>query len=159
MMIIKHRTGLLAGKEETPQGRQPDRIVFGRDPNVCDVVYPPDALIVARRHFALVRTPHGDWTIELFGTPYVAVDGEPADPEEAVVTGSVVELGHKGGPSFEVTVTDEAADSDFGRTLPQEHVEASHAAAHHAERAATRARRIGLGAVVIAVLAAVVGGT
>jgi V8-like Glu-specific endopeptidase len=159
MLIIRHRTGPLAGKEETPQGRQPNRVVFGRDPDACDVVYPPDALIIARRHFALVLTPHGDWTVELFGTPYVAVNGEPADPEEAVTNGSLVELGHKGGPSFEVTVTEEATTGNLARTLPQEEVEASHAIAHHAEFAAMRARRLGLAAVGLAVVAAVIGGT
>src|SRR5882724_8169617 len=114
MLIIRHRSGPLAGKEETPQGRQPDRIVFGRD---------------------------------------------PADPEEAVINGSIVELGHHGGPSFEVVVPQEANTGELARTLPQEAVVASHAASHHAERSAQRARRLGLAAVVLAVVAAVAGGT
>lgn len=166
MLIIRHRTGPLAGKDESPTGRQPDRIVFGRDANVCDIVYPPDALIIARRHFALVRALSGDWTIELFGTPFVAVNGEPADPEEAVCTGAIVELGKHGGPSFEAVVTDEATEGDLARTLAQEHVAGAHAvadhaerSADHAERAAKRARRLGLAAVAVAVLAAIAGGT
>jgi hypothetical protein len=158
MLIIRHRSGPLAGKEETPTGRQIDRIVFGRDPDACDVVYPPDALIVARRHFALVRSLSGDWTIELFGTPFVAVNGEPADPEEAVCNGAVVELGRHGGPSFEAVVTREAGTSDLGLTLPQEQVEGAHAAADHAERAARRARRLGLAGVMGALVVAIAGG-
>jgi hypothetical protein len=159
MLIIRHRTGPLAGKEETPQGRQPDRIIFGRDASVCDVVYPPDALIISRRHFALVRSMSGDWTVQLFGDPYVAVNGEPADPEEEVTNAAVIELGHHGGPSFEVVIPEEANLGDLGRTLPQEKVVASHAAAHHAETSATRARRLGLAAVVLAIVAAAVAGT
>jgi hypothetical protein len=155
MLTIRHRSGPLAGKEETPAGRQPDRIVFGRDPDVCDVVYPPDALVVARRHFALVRTLSGDWTIELFGTPFVAVNGEIADPEGAVCHGAVVELGRHGGPSFEAIIADEANASDLGQTLPQEQAAGAHAAAGHAERSARRARRLGLAGVLVAV---VVGG-
>lgn len=159
MLIIRHRTGPLAGKEESPQGRQPDRIIFGRDASVCDVVYPPDALIISRRHFALQRTLSGDWTVQLFGDPYVAVNGEPADPEEEVTNGAVIELGHHGGPSFEVVIPEEANTGDLARTIPQEKVVAAHAAAHHAETSATRARRLGLAGVVLAVIAAAVAGT
>lgn len=154
MLIVSHRSGPLAGKEERPEGRQPGRIVFGRDPAACDVVYPPDAVIVARRHFALVQTPHGDWVVELFGTPYVAVDGEPADPQKPVTSGSVIELGQKGGPSFEVTVADEGIGTDLPRTLPQEQVTGSRAAAGQAVRSARTARRIALAGLVLAILAA-----
>lgn len=159
MLTIRHRTGPLAGKEETPTGHQPNRIVFGRDTNACDVVFPPDARIVARQHFALVLTPHGDWTVEMFGTPFVAVNGLPADPEQPVATGSVIELGQRGGPSFEVVITEDAADTDLFKTLVQEPVVGSRAAAVQAERSAKRARQLGLVAVCVAVLAAVAGGT
>jgi hypothetical protein len=158
MLTIRHRSGPLAGKEEQPTCRQSDRIVFGRDPDACDVVYPPDTRIVARRHFALVLAPSGDWTIQLFGTPFVAVNGEPADPEEAVCHGAVVELGHRGGPSFEVSVPNETTGADLGLTLTQEKVEGAHAAADHAERSARRARRLGLAGVVVALLGMAAGG-
>jgi hypothetical protein len=158
MLVIRHRSGPLTGKEEIPTGRQPDRIVFGRDPDVCDVVYPPDALIVARRHFALARTLSGDWTIELFGAPFVAVEGEPADPAVAVRNGTVVELGRRGGPSFEVTVTKEEIGSNLVKTLPQEQFVGAHAAADRANRSAMRALRLGLSGVIIAVAVAVAGG-
>ena len=77
MPIIQHRTGPLAGQEQViPEGTE--RIVFGRDPSVCDVVYPADLAIVARRHFALVRTLAREWVIDEFGKPFVAVNGVPA---------------------------------------------------------------------------------
>jgi Trypsin-like peptidase domain len=154
MLVIRHRSGPLAGKEERPDGRQPGRIVFGREPSACDVVFPPDELIVARRHFALAQTPHGDWVVELFGTPYVAVDGDPADPQKPVTSGSVIELGHKGGPSFQVLITDEAADADLPRTLPQEKVTSSRAAAREAVRSSRNARRLALAGLVLAIAAA-----
>jgi len=49
VLIIRHRTGSLAGKVEKPEGRQSDRIIFGRDPDVCDVVFPADSRDVSRR--------------------------------------------------------------------------------------------------------------
>src|SRR5215204_656599 len=122
MLVIRHLTGPLAGKEERPQGRQPDRIVFGRDPEVCDVVFPPGATLVSRRHFALVRKLSGNWTIDLFGEPFVAVDGQPADLAAAIGDGSVIELGRRGGPSFEVRIEGEERAGELEKTLVQEKV-------------------------------------
>ncbi len=158
MLIIRHRAGPLAGKEERPEGRQPDRIVFGRDPEVSDVVFPPDATTVSRRHFALVRKPSGDWTVDLFGTPFVAIDGAPADLGAPIRSGSLIELGHRGGPSFQVEVSDEAKAGGFAKTLPQEEVAGSHRAIAHAEHSASRARQLGLAGLALAVVAAAVTG-
>ena len=47
MLIIRHLTGPLAGKEQRIEAKA-ERVTFGRDPNACDVVFPPDATIVAR---------------------------------------------------------------------------------------------------------------
>src|SRR5688572_17507473 len=102
MLIVRHRSGPLAGSEQPVEGRERDRIVFGRDPNACDVVFPPDTTHVSRRHFALVRKPSGDWTVDLFGQPYVAVNGEPADPAAALQSGAIVQLGGDDGPTFEL---------------------------------------------------------
>src|SRR5262245_6120542 len=52
MPIIRHRSGPLAGKEQTID-ENVERITFGRDPSACDVVFPADLTLVARRHFAL----------------------------------------------------------------------------------------------------------
>src|SRR5262245_28581702 len=154
MLIIRHRTGPLAGKDQRVDGREPDRIVFGRDPAACDVVYPPDTAIVSRRHFALVKKPSGDWTIDLFGDPYVAMNGEAADLGAPVRSGAVFELGTDGGPSFEVVIPEEEAADQFPRTLAQKAVKGSHAAARHAEKAAARARRLAVAGVVFALLVA-----
>jgi hypothetical protein len=102
MIIIRHRTGPLAGLEQQLEPRA-DRIVFGRDPNDCDVLYPPEATMVARRHLALVSKPSREWTIEPFADR-VALNGVPAELGAVVHSGAVIELGAAGGPSFEVFI-------------------------------------------------------
>jgi hypothetical protein len=154
-LTIRHRSGPLAGQAQRIEQGAVERIVFGRDASRCDVVYPPEAAIVAGRHFALVHKPSGDWTVELFGRPFVAIDGEPADLGAPVHNGSVIELGRRGGPSFEVLIEGETCDMAV-KTLPQEQVRGSRAAATEAQRAATGARRVGVAAIVLGLVA--VGG-
>jgi V8-like Glu-specific endopeptidase len=157
MLVVHHKTGPLAGTEQriTPTG---DRVTFGRDPTVCDVVYPPDATIVARRHFALVRMPSGEWTFQLFGDPFVAVDGAPADTGMAVHSGANIELGKYGGPSFGLELQDEGLKDGMLLTAPQHKVMGAHAAADHAEHSAIRARRVAVVGVVVALFAAIGAG-
>jgi Trypsin-like peptidase domain len=145
MIIIRHRSGPLAGQRQDLDGKS-GRITFGRDPNVCDVVFPPDLTIVARRHFALERTPAGDWVFELFGDPFVAVNGEPADLGEAVPSGATIELGKHGGPSFEVVLEGEGLTGSLPITEPQETVEDTHVAV-------VRTRRFAALGLVVALLA------
>ncbi len=150
MIIIRHRSGPLTGRRQDLDGAS-GRITFGRDPAVCDVVFPPDLTIVARRHFALARSPAGDWMFELFGEPFVRVNGEPADIGEAVRDGATIELGRQGGPSFQIELKDEGLSGSLPVTEPQEKLEDAHVAAARARRFAT----IGL---VIALLAIAGGG-
>ena len=149
MPVIKHRTGPLAGTEQTIDARA-ERITFGRDPAACDVVFPPDLTLVSRRHFALLRKPSGEWTFDLFGDPYVAVNGVTPDVGQAVHSGAVVELGKKGGPSFEIVTEGKELDDALPVTSAQQKVKGSH-------QAAAQARNWALAGVAIAVLA--VGGT
>jgi hypothetical protein len=158
MLIIRHRTGPLAGKENRVEGRG-DRVVFGRDPDACDVVFPADATLVSRRHFALVRRPSGDWTIDLFGGPFVAVNGQPADLGAPVRSGALIELGRRGGPSFELLIEGEDKGAGLAMTVAQEEVAGSHAAAAHAERIAARARGFAFAGVALALVLAIAGGT
>ncbi len=153
MLIIRHRTGPLAGKDRQVEPAS-DRIVFGRDPNACDVVFPPDATIVARRHFALVRKPSREWTIDLFGDRYVALNGKPADLGAAVKSGAVIQLGDDKGPSFEVIVPVADQTDMLEKTSAQKHVKGSRAAAADAERAAARARWMAVAGAAVALLAA-----
>ena len=108
-----------------------------------------------------MRSPHGDWTVELFGTPFVAINGVTADPDQTVPHGAVIELGQRGGPSFEVDLGEDAvaAADDAFKTLAQEQVVGSRVAAAQAERTARRARQWGLAGICVAVIAAIAGGT
>src|SRR5258705_13967834 len=96
MLIIRHLTGPLAGREDRIEPNV-DRVVFGRRLD-CQVVYPADANIVARHHFALVRKASGDWTIDLFGQPFVAVNGGPAHPGAQMPPAPNIEPATSGGP-------------------------------------------------------------
>jgi V8-like Glu-specific endopeptidase len=147
MLIIKHLTGPLAGTENRFEDNV-DRIVFGRQLD-CQVVYPPEYGTVARHHFALVRKPSGHWTLDLFGGPFVAVNGTPADPGEPVPADAKIELGHRGGPSFAVVMPADQRADNLVKTEFQEQDESP-------RKTAARAWRIAAAGVVVAVLA--VGG-
>ena len=145
MPIIRHRTGPLAGQEQAiPEGAE--RIVFGRDPSACDVVYPADLILVARRHFALVRKPSREWVVEEFGKPFVAVDGEPATEGQAVASGAVVELGRIGGPSFAFVAAGKDLDTALLATGTQQERPSPYALGR-------RNRRLALAGIAVAGLA------
>jgi len=145
MLTIRHKTGALAGttqQVETTSGR----VTFGRDSAFCDVVFPIDEALVAHRHFALVKKPSGDWTFDLFGKPFVAMNGAPVDEAEAVRSGAIIALGRHGGPSFVIELANEVGVGAGPITQTQEKVQGSHSAA-------ARARRYGLAGLLLAIAA------
>lgn len=147
MLIIRHRNGALSGREQTIQDKN-NTIVFGRDPDVCDVVFPADETLVARRHFGLEKKLSGAWTFDLFGDPFVAVNGEPVESSRALHKGDVVELGKRGGPSFEVVHLDDVTTArPLAETQVQERVTNQRAAV-------ASAKRLAIGAAALAVLIA-----
>lgn len=158
MIIIRHLTGPLAGTEDRLDSKL-DRIAFGRR-TTCDVIYPPEETIVAREHFALVRKPPGPtghWTIELFGEPFVAVNGIAAELGQRLSTDATFELGKHGGPSFTVIVEPDSADNML-ITEPQEQNDGVRVVAARAGALAKFARRlawVGLALAIIAGSAAV----
>lgn len=151
MLTIRHLTGPLAGTDQRIDAGK-DRVVFGRSLD-CDVVFPPDLTIIGRRHFALVRKPSGHWTFDLFGE-FVAVNGVAADPGAAVPPGAKIELGQRGGPSFEVRIEAGAPTDNLPLTARQEQDEGPRKLAACASSTATMARRAALVGVALAVLAA-----
>lgn len=150
MPTIRHRTGPLAGQEQTIDPRA-ERIMFGRDPAVCDVVFPPDLTLVARRHFAFVRKPSGEWLYEDFGDPFVSVNGHPAETDERIQSGALIELGKKGGPTFEIIFEGKGLDEALPATAMQQKVVGGRAAAAKARNMALG----GAGLATVAVLATV----
>jgi len=107
-ITIRHLDGPLAGQLQRFDDSV-DRIVFGRDP-ACQVVYPPVYTLVGRKHFELRQTRMGEYVIELLAERYVEIDGMEADNGMPVTSGSVIRLGRRDGPSFEVDIQDEIAE-------------------------------------------------
>jgi Trypsin-like peptidase domain len=158
MLTIKHLSGPLAGTV-TKVDPALDRVMFGRRVG-CEVSYPPEETIVAREHFALERKPpgpEGHWTIDLFGEPYVAVNGIPAEPGQKVPPGAKFELGKRGGPSFEVIVEPDLTADNLARTSPQQQDIGARGLVERVGKSSAMTRRLaltGLGVAVVAVGAA-----
>jgi len=101
-ITIKHLDGPLKGDQ--PFDDKYPSVVFGRDPEACQVVYPPEYDVVGKKHFELKRGKAGDYTVGLFGKRYVEIDGKQADEDAPVVSGNVLRLGRKDGPAFSVEI-------------------------------------------------------
>lgn len=120
-LTIKHLEGPLAGKRQY----FPDsvaRIMFGRSREEAQIIYPPDYATVGVKHFALNRSPAGDYQIELFGKRYVAVDGNPVINGDPVKSGSVFRLGKSDGPTFKAEIAASIgpyAKTEQGEEMPE----------------------------------------
>ena len=147
MLTVRHLNGPLAGTEVKIENK--DRVVVGRQLD-CDVQYPPEETAAARHHFALVRKPSGSWTVELFGTPFVAIDGTPADNGQVVNDGAKIELGRIGGPAFTVGIKEDARTDNYLRTAGQAEAPSPRAIATQASTLARVARAVAAVAVVLA---------
>jgi hypothetical protein len=147
MLTVRHLNGALANSEVKIENK--DRVVVGRQLD-CDIQYPPEETAVARHHFALVRKPSGSWTVELFGTPFVAIDGAPADNGQVVRDGAKVELGRIGGPAFNLGIAEDARTDNYLKTIGQQEAASPRAIATEASSTARIARMVAAAAVVVA---------
>ena len=147
MLTIRHLNGAQAGAEVKIADK--DRVVVGRQID-CDVQFPPEETAVARHHFALIKKPSGSWTVELFGAPFVAIDGTPAENGQVVRDGAKIELGRVGGPALNIGISEDARADNYLRTAGQ-------AEAPSARTIATQAGTMARVARAVAALAAVVG--
>jgi hypothetical protein len=110
-ITIKHLDGPLKGQPDQTFDDKYPNVVFGRDPEKCQVVYPPNYNVVGKEHFELRRGKAGDYTVGLFGPRYVGIDGRQADDGDPVVSGNVFRLGRKeDGPSFGVEIAKPVSD-------------------------------------------------
>jgi hypothetical protein len=82
----------------------------------------------------------------------VAVNGVPADPGAKMPPGATLELGRRGGPSFQIVIEAEARTDNLPPTAPQEEDEGARVLAARAGR-----RRITALGVAIAVAAGAAG--
>jgi len=149
VLTIKHLNGPQAGTE-VKIDQTKERVVFGRQLD-CDVQFPPEETAVARHHFALVRKPSGAWTVELFGTPYVAIDGQPADNGQVVRGGVKIELGRVGGPALGVGITEDTRADNYLKTAGQAEAASPRQIATQASTMAKVARAIAAVAIIVAV--------
>ena len=94
-LTIRHLDGPLSGRTQS-FGDDKARIVFGRDPAQCDVVWPPDFTAVSRQHFALGKTT-GGYRFELGDNP-VLIDGRPAYQDQYIERTHELQLGDENGP-------------------------------------------------------------
>ncbi|MEJ0051161.1 MAG: trypsin-like peptidase domain-containing protein [Methylovirgula sp.] len=146
MLTIKHVDGPLAGQEQTISDDQA-QVNVGRDPDRCQIVYPPDSTIVGRVHCGLLRQPSGDWAVDLYGDHYVEIDGVAAEPRQTIRSGAKIRLGRHNGPSFIANITHAASD-DLGMTGAQQKQVS-------VRRVIRRDVRVAIGLVALAVFAAV----
>ncbi len=149
-ITIKHLEGPLAGQEQHFDDTV-GAILFGRDREAAEVVYPPEYDVVGRKHFALRRNEAGDYSVELFGKRYVGIDGIAADNGTPVKSGSVFRLGRQDGPSFKVEIAAPAAEG-----LPVTGEQSTMLTAAERDRALRRQFGYALGAIG-AILIAIVG--
>lgn len=128
-----------------------EQITFGREP-ANDIVFPPEARVVGRRHGRLYRQPSGQYAIEPSGEYYIEVDGYAADRGQTVKDGARVRLGDPSGPLMRVRLEEVGAIAeDPNRTLMQKPV------APVSRRMAIQGRIIAGGVAALVILAAVVG--
>jgi hypothetical protein len=102
-ITIKHLEGPLAGQEQHFDDSI-GKIMFGRSVEEAQVVYPPSCSVVGVRHFELVRSPAGDYSVGLFGKRFVSIDGHPVINGAVVKSGMTFRLGSATGPSFQAEI-------------------------------------------------------
>jgi Trypsin-like peptidase domain len=147
-ITIKHLDGPLKG---TPNQTFDDKymsVVFGRDPEECQVVYPSDYNVVGKKHFELRRGKAGDYSVGLFGSRYVGIDGNQVDDGDPVASGNVFRLGRKeDGPSFGVEIA-KPASKVLADTAVQDEV----VSRRQRERDLRRQLIVGGGAIAVALI-------
>ncbi len=119
MLTIKHLDGPLAGKQQTISDDQ-GQVTIGRDPDRCQIVYPPDSTVVGRVHCGLLLQPSGDWAIEPYGDHYVGVNQEQIRGRQALPNGAEVRLGRHDGPGFTATIARSGDSKDLNLTGQQD---------------------------------------
>jgi hypothetical protein len=148
-IIIKHLEGPLAGLEQTFDDRV-EVILFGRDYESAQVVFPPEYVVVGRQHFQLRRTRSGEYCVELLGERYVEIDGVPAGNGAVVSSGSKFKLGRADGPTFTVEVTRLQSDFPMKDCAPMASDRRSWGIGQAIESIASGAAGLAVGTVVVA---------
>ena len=102
-ITIRFQGGKLAGQVKT-FGDEIEIITIGRNPDRCQVVFPPEETHVGREHCALKRSL-GRYRLQLNGEDRVLVNGREGYHEEELPVSADLRLG-PAGPQIVVTTTD-----------------------------------------------------
>jgi S1-C subfamily serine protease len=131
-----------------------ERIVLGRDPTRCQVVFPAEERVVGREHCALERVL-GRYRLVLNGADLVLVDSQPAVEGQELGDQASLQLG-VGGPVVDVrTFRNPRLAATQIQTLPTQQTLGSRMAS--ATSSARRNRHLGLVTLLVLVAAAAVG--
>lgn len=126
---------------------------IGRDPHVCQVLFPRDCVAVGREHCAL--TPQsGRWRLDVPDSHRVTIDGFEADAGTVLPAVCVLQLGPD-GPRLEFK---SRSSPDLPGTAPQGSRPGIQTRLRASERASHYSRRIALGSVLLAAILAAVAG-
>lgn len=87
---MKEQTYLFEGKKE---------VAVGRDPEQCEILYPPDFKTVGRKHLAIVEDA-GRYEIRVNKQNPVFINGERAQDDMELPDRALIALGTKEGPAF-----------------------------------------------------------
>ncbi len=140
-------------KTERPPHRIGDekkRVIFGRDRDLCDVVFAPDETSVGREHFALEREL-GRYRLVLHPEHLVLVDGHTAEDGSFLPSECRIQIGPE-GPELLVRTTQ---NTDLDKTIAQGYRVSSATKLHEAHKAAKSSHRAALLSIVLLTAAAV----
>ncbi len=133
-------------------GDDQEEIVFGRDPDRCQVVFPGDQTVVGREHVALRRVL-GRYRVVLNGDNLVLVDGKPAYDDQELPEQCELRL----GPDGPRVVVRRVEREDLSPTIRQGHRAGQATVLHQAVAATGRTRWLLFGVLVVVLGAAAVG--
>jgi hypothetical protein len=142
-LTIRFRGGDHAGKKLTVKD-DVSMVVFGRDREKCQVVFPPDETKVGREHFALKRVL-GRYRLVLNADNLVLVNGRPAVDDQELEEIAEVQLG-PGGPKL---VVERWSDSDLSATMAQGRRPSKGTLLEQAHATARSTRRLALATVLL----------
>jgi hypothetical protein len=92
---------------------QEECITIGRDPKVCQIIYPADFTSIGRQHLEIIEDV-GRYELRVNTRNPVYLDGELAQDDIELPDSCVIALGAPNGPSFKVELSD---DDELPQTI------------------------------------------
>jgi hypothetical protein len=149
-LTIRFQGGVRAG-EVLDFDDQVETVVFGRDPDRCQVVFPPEETKVGREHCALKRVL-GRYRLQLNKDNLVLLDGKPAMEDQELGEAADLQLGPD-GPRLIAETTGKAG---LAPTMDQGRRPGRATLVRDASRTARKGRNIAVAAAVLLALLGIV---